>query len=74
VTVEFDDGTAGGYDLVLGADGIHSTVRQLVLGADMVRPVGQIAWRFVTRCPPEVTTWTVLLGAASPSWPSAAGR
>ena len=27
-----------------------------------VRPVGQLAWRFVTECPPELTTWTVLLG------------
>jgi 2-polyprenyl-6-methoxyphenol hydroxylase-like FAD-dependent oxidoreductase len=44
------------------ADGIHSTVRQLTVGADAVRPVGQVAWRFVTECPPEVTTWTVLLG------------
>jgi hypothetical protein len=24
--------------------------------------VGQVAWRFITECPPEVTTWTVLLG------------
>jgi FAD-dependent urate hydroxylase len=62
VTVEFGDGTADCYDLVIGADGIHSTVRRLVLGADMVRPVGQVAWRFVTECPPEVTTWMVLLG------------
>jgi 2-polyprenyl-6-methoxyphenol hydroxylase-like FAD-dependent oxidoreductase len=62
VTVEFDDGSAGRYDLVIGADGIHSTVRQLAVGADAVRPVGQVAWRFVTECPPEVTTWTVLLG------------
>src|SRR5215211_4558013 len=62
VTVEFDDGSAGRYNLVIGADGIHSTVRQLTVGADAVRPVGQVAWRFVTECPPEVTTWTVLLG------------
>ena len=62
VTVEFGDGTAGCYDLVIGADGIHSTVRQLAVGAGAVRPVGQLAWRFVTECPPEVTTWTVLLG------------
>jgi FAD-dependent urate hydroxylase len=62
VAVEFDDGSAGRYDLVIGADGIHSQVRRLVVGADMVRPVGQVAWRFVTQCPPEVTTWTVLLG------------
>jgi FAD-dependent urate hydroxylase len=62
VTVEFDDGSAGRYDLVLGADGVHSQIRRLVVGADAVRPVGQVAWRFVTECPPEVTTWTVLLG------------
>jgi FAD-dependent urate hydroxylase len=62
VTVEFDDGSAGRYDLVLGADGVHSQVRRLVIDADAVRPVGQVAWRFVTQCPPEVTTWTVLLG------------
>jgi FAD-dependent urate hydroxylase len=62
VTVEFEDGSAGRYDLVLGADGVHSQVRRLVVGADVVRPVGQVAWRFVTECPPEVTTWTALLG------------
>jgi FAD-dependent urate hydroxylase len=62
VTVEFGDGTADRYDLVIGADGIHSTVRQLVVGAGAVRPLGQVAWRFVTECPLEVTTWTVLLG------------
>ena len=62
VTVEFDDGSSGRYDLVLGADGVHSQVRQRVIGADVVRPVGQLAWRFITECPSEVTTWTVLLG------------
>jgi FAD-dependent urate hydroxylase len=62
VTVEFGDASADRYDLVLGADGIHSTVRQLAVGTCAVRPVGQLAWRFVTECPPEVTTWTVLLG------------
>jgi len=62
VTVEFGDGTADRYDLVIGADGIHSTVRRLTVGAGVARPVGQLAWRFVTDCPPEVTTWTVLLG------------
>lgn len=62
VSVEFTDGSTGSYDLVLGADGIHSDVRRLIFGANAVRPVGQVAWRFVTRCPPEVTTWTVLFG------------
>lgn len=62
VTVEFADGTTEGYDLVIGADGIHSTIRELAGFDDAVRPVGQLAWRFVTECPPEVTGWTVLLG------------
>jgi 2-polyprenyl-6-methoxyphenol hydroxylase-like FAD-dependent oxidoreductase len=62
VTVRFGDGTSDHYDLVIGADGIHSTVRELAIGARAVRPVGQLAWRFVTECPPEMTTWTVMLG------------
>jgi FAD-dependent urate hydroxylase len=62
VTVEFGDRTADRYDLVIGADGIHSTVRRLAVDAGAVRPLGQVAWRFVTKCPAEVTTWTVLLG------------
>jgi 2-polyprenyl-6-methoxyphenol hydroxylase-like FAD-dependent oxidoreductase len=63
VSVEFGDGTAGEYDLVIGADGIHSTVRQLVFGDETnARPVGQLGWRFVTACPAEVTTWSVMLG------------
>jgi FAD-dependent urate hydroxylase len=62
VTVNFADGSADRYHLVIGADGIHSTVRSLVFGDGAVRPVGQLAWRFVTACPPEITTWTVFLG------------
>jgi 2-polyprenyl-6-methoxyphenol hydroxylase-like FAD-dependent oxidoreductase len=62
VSVEFDDGSTGSYDLVVGADGIHSQTRRLALGADGVKAVGQVAWRFVAECPPEVTAWTVLLG------------
>jgi FAD-dependent urate hydroxylase len=63
VTVEFGDGTAGEYDLVIGADGIHSTVRRLAFGTDATaRPLGQVGWRFLTTCPAEVTTWSVMLG------------
>jgi FAD-dependent urate hydroxylase len=62
VTVGFGDGTSDRYDLVIGADGIHSTIRGLVSGTAAVRPLGQLAWRLVTDCPPQVATWTVLLG------------
>ena len=62
VAVEFGDATADHYDLVIGADGIHSTIRQLAAPAHVVRSVGQLAWRFVVECPPDVRTWTVMLG------------
>ena len=75
VTVEFSDTTSAAYDLVIGADGVHSTVRRLALGPECpegpggasaaVRPAGQIGWRFVTACPPEATTWSVQLGRRS---------
>jgi FAD-dependent urate hydroxylase len=63
VAVEFDDGTTGEYDLVLGADGIRSSVRRLAFESEAtVRRVGQVGWRFVTACPDEVTTWSVMMG------------
>ena len=68
VDVQFADRTSRSYDLVIGADGVHSGVRKLMLGdADdgVVRPIGQMAWRFVTECPEQVTTWSVMLGHRS---------
>jgi FAD-dependent urate hydroxylase len=63
VSVEFADGSASEYELVIGADGIHSTVRRLAFGSDATAlPVGQVGWRFITACPAEITTWTVMLG------------
>ncbi|MGH2745617.1 MAG: FAD-dependent monooxygenase [Thermoleophilaceae bacterium] len=63
VSVDFSDGTSGAYDLVVGADGIHSAVRRLAFKPTAVpRPVGQIGWRFLAPRPPEVTTWSVMLG------------
>lgn len=63
VSVEFGDGAARDYDVVIGADGIRSTVRRLAFGDEATaRPVGQVGWRFLTACPPELTTWSVMLG------------
>ena len=65
VTVEFSDGSMGRYDLVLGADGLHSTVRRLVFDAPATRPVGQYARRFVVARPQAAPIWSVLLGRNS---------
>jgi len=62
VRVGFDDGSGGDYDLVVGADGLRSTVRRLAVDPRPPVPVGQQSWRFLAACPPRVTTWTVMLG------------
>lgn len=59
--VLFSDGSTGAYDLVVGADGIGSTVRQLVFGASPPTFAGQISWRSVApmtlQGPPSVQFW-----------------
>jgi FAD-dependent urate hydroxylase len=62
VQVDFDDGSGGHYDLVVGADGLRSTIRRLAVDPRPPVPVGQHSWRFLAACPPEVITWTVMLG------------
>jgi 2-polyprenyl-6-methoxyphenol hydroxylase-like FAD-dependent oxidoreductase len=46
-TLHFADGTQADADLVIGADGVHSTVRDIILGPE--RPVnrGRVAYRAV---------------------------
>jgi 2-polyprenyl-6-methoxyphenol hydroxylase-like FAD-dependent oxidoreductase len=65
VVVDFDDGSTGRYDLVLGADGLHSTVRALTFPAAPPRPVGQHARRFVVTRPDAPPVWSVMLGPGS---------
>lgn len=45
--VTFSDGERRSYDLLVGADGVHSQIREQVLGID-VRPelTGQVCWRY----------------------------
>ena len=60
--VTFSDGSSRSYDLVVGADGVHSTVRALALGGPAARYVGQASWRFLAQGFPESDAWTVRLG------------
>ena len=49
-------------DALVGADGIHSTIRKILFGDDQPRFAGQICWRFVVdgdklAAVPEPLTW-----------------
>ncbi len=60
--VSFSDGSNDSYDIVVGADGIHSTIRRVAMGGPSARYVGQASWRFIVDGFPDVTDWTVMLG------------
>jgi 2-polyprenyl-6-methoxyphenol hydroxylase-like FAD-dependent oxidoreductase len=53
VDVAFSDGSSGRYDLVVGADSVHSSVRELAF-PHMAEPerTGQACWRISIECPP----------------------
>jgi len=57
VEVELTDGSSESYDLVLGADGLRSQIRQLVFGdeAPAPQPLGQAVWRALLDRPATVT-------------------
>jgi 2-polyprenyl-6-methoxyphenol hydroxylase-like FAD-dependent oxidoreductase len=63
--VALSDGSTREVDLVLGADGVHSTVRRLAFPGVEARPVGQRGWRFLVPCPDGVTAWTAQVGRDS---------
>ena len=63
VRVSFSDGTSGDYDLVVGADGIHSTVRELAVSASAPSYAGTMAWRSVIPTRPRgILDMMVLMG------------
>ncbi len=47
VTLRFADGTHAQADAVVGADGVHSVVRDIIIGPDMPIHGGRIAYRSV---------------------------
>jgi 2-polyprenyl-6-methoxyphenol hydroxylase-like FAD-dependent oxidoreductase len=47
VTLSFEDGSRARADAVVGADGVHSIVRDLIIGPDMPIHKGRIAYRSV---------------------------
>jgi 2-polyprenyl-6-methoxyphenol hydroxylase-like FAD-dependent oxidoreductase len=62
VRVAFDDGSSATYDLVIGADGVHSPTRRTVFGGPDARLAGQVGWRFVVGGHPGIDGWNAWLG------------
>ncbi|MDG4795725.1 FAD-dependent monooxygenase [Micromonospora sp. WMMD1082] len=60
--VEFNDGSSDIYDLIIGADGVHSTVRRLAFGDGLARRLDQYAYRFLAPRTDTDTAWSVQLG------------
>lgn len=55
VAVNFSDGSSGKYDCVVGADGVHSNTRRMVLPSEpQPEFTGQSVWRYNFQRPPEV--------------------
>jgi salicylate hydroxylase/6-hydroxynicotinate 3-monooxygenase len=59
VTLKFADGTTAKADAVIGADGVHSLVREIIIGPDKPLHRGRIAYRAVFKSnlmPKEIST------------------
>lgn len=62
VDVEFSDGGAGRYDLVVGADGVRSWTRSAIGVPDAPRSTGMGIWRVYVPRPAEVTRTDLTYG------------
>lgn len=62
VRATLSDGTVEEYDLVVGADGLHSRVRELALpDAPSPEHAGQVIWRLGARSPDGLDRYTIMI-------------
>ena len=62
VIVKFTDGSNGSYDMLIGADGVNSKVRSLVIGNYKPKYTGQSVWRYAFKRPAELETGYMYMG------------
>lgn len=63
VTATFSDGTEGRYDVVIGADGLRSATRQMIMPeVPQPRFTGQSVWRYNFDRPADLTTLHIFDG------------
>jgi len=61
VEVHFSDGSKDQFDLVIGADGLYSQTRQLVLGNSQLNLISTQVCRFTTSRPKGIEAWTLFV-------------
>ena len=61
VEVTFSDGSRDAFGLVVGADGLHSSIRGMTFGTGIVRQLPQRCWRMIVENAHGIDTWTVTL-------------
>lgn len=57
----FADGSSAAYDVVVGADGVRSSIRTTGCGGAHPDFMRQVSWRFLVDGFAEISTWTVWL-------------
>lgn len=62
VDVHVNDASAGRYDLLIGADGLHSTVRRLLGISTEPQPTGMGIWRAFVSRPAEIVRTELYYG------------
>jgi 2-polyprenyl-6-methoxyphenol hydroxylase-like FAD-dependent oxidoreductase len=65
VDVVFSDGATGSYDMLIGADGINSKIRQLIFGNYVPKYVGLSVWRYAFKRSKDLETGYMYFGKRS---------